>query len=305
MLIVAPDRDTSAIVAHLKCLDPGVDVRVWPDPGDPEQIEFAVLWNHPHGLLRQLPALKAVTSYGAGVERILADPDLPPGLPVGRLAGPRLAAGMAGFLAGLVLGHHRGLFSFHDDQSRRRWRPWAPESEPAIGLLGTGRMGARAAGVFRALGFRVLGWSHSGRGPNGIELFHGHSGLEDMAGQSNYLICLLPLTPATRGILDGKLFSVMRPGSCLVNVGRGEHLVEADLLAALDRDRPAYACLDVFSKEPLPGDHPFWGHPKVFITPHCAGYTLPGEAAELMLESYRSVQSGGPPIEPIRREYGY
>lgn len=305
LLIAAPNRDTSAVVAHLKRLDPELDVRVWPELGDPAEIDFVVLWNHPRGLLGQLPALKAASSYGAGTERILADPDLPADLPVGRLAGPRLAVDMAGFLAGLVIGRHRGLFGFHDDQRRRRWRPWAPDCVPVIGLLGTGRMGECAAGVFRALAFTVLGWNRSGRGPAGMEMFHGDTGLEAMAGRSDYLICLLPLTSATRGLLDHELFSAMRPGSCLINVGRGEHLVEADLLAALKQDRPGYAFLDVFSREPLPGEHPFWSHPKVFITPHCASYTLPEEAATLMLESYRSVCAGGSPRDLVDPDSGY
>lgn len=305
LLIVAPNRDTGAVERHLYALDPRLDVRVWPCLGDPGEIDFAVLWKHPPGLFAQLPKLRAVTSYGAGVEAILSDPDLPADLPIGRLAGPRLAADMAEYLAGVVIARHRGLFGFRDDQRERLWRPWAPAALPAVGVLGLGTMGLAAVKVFRALGWPVHGWSRSGRAPRGVAAYSGRSGLNKLAGTVDYLVCLLPLTPATTGILGRELFAGMKQDSCVINVGRGGHLIEADLIPALDAGRPGYAVLDVFAHEPLPEDHPFWRHPKIYLTPHCASFTLPREAAELMLKSYRRVRRGLPPLGLVDRRRGY
>ena len=136
-------------------------------------------------------------------------------------------------------------------------------------------------------------------------MYTGRDGLMDLAGRVDYLICMLPLTAETRGLLDRNLFAAMRPDSTLVNVGRGGHLVEDDLLGALETGRPSHACLDVFSEEPLPADHPFWDHPAITFSPHCASYTLPAEAAERMLESYRRVRRGEPPLGQVDRRRGY
>lgn len=305
LLIVAPNRDTGAVERHLRESDPKLDIRVWPELGNAEDIDFAVLWKHPPGLFAHLPKLRAVTSYGAGVEAILNDPDLPEGLPVGRLSGPRLASDMAEFLAGVVIARHRGLFGFRDDQRAERWQPWAPDDLPVIGLLGLGTMGAAAAKVFRALGYPVHGWSRSGRAPRGVVGHSDGAGLCKMVAAVDFLVCLLPLTPATQGILNADLFRDMKPGACLINVGRGGHLVEDDLIPALDNGSLGYAVLDVFAQEPLPAGHRFWQHPKIYLTPHCASFTLPKEAAELMLESYRRVRRGLPPLGVVERRLGY
>ncbi|GAB4184671.1 MAG: glyoxylate/hydroxypyruvate reductase A [Wenzhouxiangellaceae bacterium] len=305
LLIVAPNRDTRAVREHLQQLDPQLDVRLWPDLGDPAEIDFAVLWKHPPGTLAQLPGLRAVSSYGAGVESILNDPELPPALPVGRISGPRLAADMAEFVAAVVIARHRGLWGFREDQQARRWRPWAPEQLPVIGLLGSGKMGAAVAKVFLALGYPVHAWSRSGSAPAGVEGHAGDAGLASMAGMVDYLVCLLPLTDQTRDRLNADLFARMRRGAYLINVGRGEHLVEDDLLQALDSGQLGGAYLDVFRQEPLPPAHPFWDHPQILMSPHCASYTLPREAARLMLESYQRVQRGELPLDAVDRSAGY
>lgn len=305
LLIATPDRDQTELAGHIRQLDPAVDVRLWPELGDAHEIEFALVWKQPDGLFERLPGLKAVTSLGAGVEAILNDPALPRDLAVGRLAGPRLAANMAAYLAAMVVNRWKNLPGFAADQRNRRWNQWAPEHPPVIGILGMGVMGRAAANAFRALDFPVLGWSRSGRGPDDVERLSGCGGLAGIAARSDYLICLLPLTPATRGILDRSLFERMADDSTLINVGRGSHLVETDLVEALDRGRPAHAILDVFATEPLPAEHPFWDHPAVTITPHCASITLTREAAELALESYRRVRAGRPPLGLVDRASGY
>lgn len=305
LLICAPGRDHSGLVQRIGQLAPDLDVRVWPDVGCPQAVDFAVVWKHPAGLLRELTGLKAVSSLGAGVEHLLNDPDLPPNLPVGRLVGPRLAADMAGYLVAQILGDWRRLDRFPHHQRRKQWRPWAPDRPPQVGLLGFGRMGKRAARAFKALKVPVAAWRRSAGAEASIPLHHGRHGLETLAGWSNYLVCLLPLTDHTREILDQELFRRMKPDSVLINVGRGEHLVEKDLLDALSKNRPRLAILDVFGEEPLPPQHPFWSHPAVRITPHCASLTQPAEAAELIVASVRRVQAGRPPLDPVQWELGY
>ena len=305
LLIAIGDRSTEALVAAIRSLDDDLDVRVWPEIGNPDDIEFAVLWQHPPDLLDRLSNIKAVTSFGAGVEHLLTDPTLPDHLPVGRLTGPLLASHMAAFLVARVVGHWKGLDRFKQQQKQHRWAPWGPSRKPQIGLLGLGRMGSATTRAFQSLDLPVAGWSRSGESPSGVESFTGEQGLQRLAGISDYLICLLPLTDKTRGVLNARLFSAMKPGAVLINVGRGDHLVEDDLIPALEAGRPAEAMLDVFSTEPLPENHPFWDHRHIQITPHCASLTSDEEAAALIVSSYRRVRAGQPPLGEVDRNLGY
>ncbi|MDT8437501.1 MAG: glyoxylate/hydroxypyruvate reductase A [Wenzhouxiangellaceae bacterium] len=305
LLICLPDRDGPGFAQRVREHLPKADVRVWPELGDADQIAFAVTWNPPRGLFARLTGLQAVTSMGAGVDALLADPELPRHIALGRLAGPRLAADMAGFLVASILSHWRQLDQFRDNQRLERWQPWAPERSPIIGVLGTGVLGQAAARAFAALAIEVHGCNRSGRSVPGFDSIVPHKRLSELAGAVDVLINLLPLTPDTTGILNRRLFATMRPDATLVNVGRGAHLVEDDLLAALATGRPAHAILDVFRDEPLPPGHPFWQHPKIRITPHCAAITHPDEAASLAAESYRRVLGGEPPLGRVERQRGY
>ena len=305
LLICATDRDTSRLAARVAAMAPELDVRNWPDIGQPEDIDFAVLWRQPPGLLGELTGLKAVSSLGAGVEHLVNDPDLPDALPLGRLAGPKLATDMAAYLVAQVLWHWKGLDRLAGQQAEQRWQPWTPRHTPTIGLLGFGHLGRACARALQALDLPVAAWTRHGQSIDGLAVHSGADGLNTLATQADYLICLLPLTEATRGILGQPLFSVMKPGSVLINVGRGQHLVEQDLIPALEQQRPALAILDVFDQEPLPSDHPFWRHPQIRITPHCSAITRSDEAASLIVESYRRVQEGLAPLGLVNRERGY
>ncbi|HMB39806.1 MAG TPA: glyoxylate/hydroxypyruvate reductase A [Wenzhouxiangellaceae bacterium] len=305
LLIATPDRDAHELARHIQYRDPEIDLRIWPEMGDTSEIAFVLAWKPPDELFRQLPNLQAVSSLGAGVDALIDRADIPARVDIGRLAGPRLAANMAAYLVAMVVGDWKGLAGFVEDQKNLRWNPWAPESPPAVGLLGMGQMGQHSAAAFAELGFRLHGFSRSGKGPASVEMHSGQKGLAEIARVSDYLVNLLPLTDGTRGILDRALFSKMKQGSTLINVGRGEHLVEQDLLDALKVERPGCAMLDVFRQEPLPGDHPFWTHPDILITPHCASITLTVEAAELAVESYRRVLAGKTPLGMVDRERGY
>jgi len=305
-LLATPGRNQARLAACVRREMPDIDLRLWPKPGAAHEIRFALVWRPPKGLFARLPGLQAVSSLGAGVEELLAIDELDPGIALGRLAGPRLAADMAAYLTGQVVRGWKRLGELEAEQRRARWNPPAATAAPRIGLLGTGAMGRAAARAFQALEMPVTGFSRSGRGPDGITMAPaGRAGLTTLAAGVDVVINLLPLTEQTRGILDAGLFANMTPGSTLINVGRGEHLVEADLIEALDHGRPAHAVLDVFSTEPLPEDHPFWTHPRITVTPHCAAVTADDEAARLAVSSYRRVLRGQPPLGAVDRQRGY
>jgi len=299
MLIAMPGRDTQPLVDRLRSLSPELDLRVWPEVGAVEAIDFAVLWQQPAGLLASLPNLRAVTSYGAGVDFILDDPDLAHGVQVGRVVGARLVASMREYLLAVVLAHRRGVL--RGQQPERVEQPARP---PRIGVLGLGALGASAAQAFAALGCEVAGWRREPAPLDGVSVHTGAGGLREVAARAEYLLCLLPLTPATRGILDADLFACCR-GSYLVNVGRGAHLVTADLEPALDAGRLCGACLDVTDPEPLPGDHPLRRDSRVLLTGHTASLTDPDEAARQVLDSYVRVRAGAAPLNAVDSGHGY
>jgi glyoxylate/hydroxypyruvate reductase A len=303
--VIAPGRDLSGLIAEIRKLEPTLEIDVWPDLKRPDQVDFAVCWNPPPGAVAGLPSLKAATSFGAGVDGLIADPSLPPDLPLGRLSGPHLARDMAGWVMAQVTSHWFELKRFARQQSEQRWQPWSPQRSPRIGLLGTGAVTAPLIKSLDALGFEILGWNRRGTPVDGVSIHSGASGLTEVARRADYLICLLPLTPATVGILDQNLFAAMPAGSVLINAGRGRHLVEDDLLRALDQGRPGHAVLDVFEEEPLPQDHPFWRHGAISISPHCAALSRDAEVASLLVESYRRVRAGRPPLGEVDRALGY
>lgn len=305
ILICAPDRSNERLAQDLSSHLPGVEIRVWPALGNADEIEFAVLWKHPKGLIKSLPKLKAISSLGAGIEHLVNDPDIPKDMPIGRLAGPKLAHDMALWLVGRVLADWLDFSHFSQLQKQSQWLPKAPSHQPVVGILGMGHMGRATAKAFMGLGFDVLGWSTRGQGDDGISVYQGQSGLTEVASRSDYLICLLPLTPDTRGILNASLFSKMPKDSVLINVGRGAHLVEEDLLKALDQRHLTGAILDVFAAEPLPQDHAFWTHPNITVSPHCAAITDPTEAALLLAQSYQRVMADQAPIGQADLSRGY
>lgn len=302
LLLIAPDRDTSELERRLRELDGALDLRCWPEVGRSSDIVFALAWKPPQDAFADLPSLRAVGSLGAGVDHLLGRRDLPEDVVLTRLAGPRLAADLAAYLVAMTVDWWKRL----DEQRRsRHWQPLEPRPAPRIGLLGTGTMGRAAARAFGALALEVAGWNRSGAACDSMPVFSGNDGLAGIAERSDVLINVLPLTDATTGLLDRALFERMRADSLLINVGRGEHLVDADLLDALDGDRPGRAVLDVFDEEPLAPDHPFRHHPQILVTPHIAGRTEPEEAARIVLEQYRAVGRGEAPAGRVDRTRGY
>jgi glyoxylate/hydroxypyruvate reductase A len=256
--------------------------------------------------LRSLPNLKAVLSLAAGVDSLLADPTLPE-VPLCRLVDPSLTRTMSEFVLLQVLKYHRALDRYVRQQRAGLWRlelP-SPPSSTRVGVMGLGELGGDAARVLVRHGFAVRGWSRSTRTIDGVACFAGETGLEPFLAETDILVCLLPLTETTRGILDNRVFERLPEGARLINVARGAHLVEADLLAALDRGHLAHASLDVFGEEPLPAGHPFWRHPRIDVTPHAASYGLPESAADAVAENLRRLDAGLPLLHVVERAQGY
>jgi glyoxylate/hydroxypyruvate reductase A len=306
LLFYSLDDDPEAWRRELLHRLPGLDYRVWPDMGDPAEIDAALVWKPPPGLLRGLPNLKAVLSLAAGVDAMLADPTLPD-VPLCRLVDPSLTRTMSEFVLLQALKYHRQLDVYAAQQRSARWRLYLPPPPAAtkVGVMGLGALGEDAARVLVAHGFAVRGWSRTEKALEGVECFSGAAGLPEFLAGTSILVCLLPLTGETEGILDGGLFAQLPRGARLVNVARGRHLVEQDLIEALDRGQLAHASLDVFRDEPLPPEHPFWRHPAIDVTPHAASYGLPESAAENVAENWRRLQAGRPLLIVVDRARGY
>ncbi len=302
--LIMPNRDTKRLKSAIEAIDTTINVSVWPDISPADTVQFAVLWAHPRNIWEKLPALRAVTSLGAGVEFIVNDASRPNHIQVGRIVDSQLATDMARYLLGVVLQRSLHLERFAQQQARQIWKP-KRAANPTIGVLGLGQMGANVAIHFAQLGFSVGGWSTSQKQLENVNTYSGADGLRDMASQSQVLINLLPLTPATTGILNSALFDQFDQACTLINVGRGAHLVETDLIAGLKNGQPHHAILDVFCEEPLAKDHPFWAHPDITITPHVASLTDPDRAAQIIVASAKQVERGEQPLYKVNLEQGY
>jgi glyoxylate/hydroxypyruvate reductase len=275
-------------------LAPGLDIRVYPDIGDPSDIDYALVWKPPAGLLASLPNLKLIHSIGAGVDWLFEDATLPTNVPIVRMVDTCMKNMMAEYAIYAVLHFHRDMPRYQAQQAVGYWsRHWpAMTTDSPVAILGLGEIGAGIARKFAALDFPTLGWSRSEKDIPGVTCHHGPSGLDDILAASCYVVCALPLTDETSNIIDASFLGRMRQGSYLINIGRGAHVVDDDLLAALDSGHLAGAFIDVFHNEPLPVEHPFWRHPKVIITPHVAAETDPAAGAREVIRNFERFESG-------------
>jgi glyoxylate/hydroxypyruvate reductase A len=271
-------------------------------------VRLAVAWHPPDDAFAHYPNLRAVCSIGAGVDNIVRCPSLRPGIDVVRVVDPAQAQMMSGFVAWHAMGHQRRFASYLKQQRERIWQRLSQRSAQnvPVGILGYGEIGQKVATDLAMLGFPVMVWSRSAK-PTlpSIKGFHGPSGLAAMLSETEVLVNLLPLTDETRGILNTTLFGRMRRGGYLIQVGRGEHLVEDDLLSALESGQLAGAALDVFGIEPLLAAHPFWRHPKIIVTPHDACEVRLEAVAETLLATADAIKAGRRPPFAIDRERGY
>ena len=306
LLFYSQDDDAAAWRRELTARLPGLDFRAWPDLGDPGEIEAALVWRPPPGLLAGLPRLRCILSLAAGVDALLADASLPD-LPLCRLVDSSLTTTMSEFVLLQVLKYHRRLDVYAAQQREGVWRldlP-PPAARTEVGIMGLGVLGAAAAATLVAHGFSVRGWSRSAKELPGVRCFADKAGLAPFLAGTAILVCLLPLTAATEGILSAGLLDQLPRGARLINVARGPHLVEAHLLAALESGRIGHASLDVCHDEPLPAGHPFWDHPRIDLTPHAASYGQPESAADMVAENLRRLAAGRPLLHEVDRRTGY
>jgi len=283
-----------------------------PSASDIPEIEYAVVWKQRPGILNHLPNLKAVFSIGAGVDHIFAEGEVPD-VPIVRVVSFDLTERMSEYVVWQVLDHHRKGMLYRDQQSRRIWHEdiMQPAAhEVTVGILGYGNLGRDAAVKLRALGFEVIGWSRTAKDGEPIDTFAGNDGLDSFLALSDIVVCLLPLTPATRGILSAPLFDKMKKrgplgAPVLINAGRGALQKEADILAALGDKRLGAVSLDVFETEPLPADSPLWSHPRVTITPHAAATSVPHALVPPMIAQMDAHDRGEPLKNLVDKNAGY
>jgi glyoxylate/hydroxypyruvate reductase A len=292
---------------HLRRLRPDLDIRTEDDPARVGDIHYCIAWKPSPGSLAALPNLKVVFSMGAGVDAIVADPTYPRHVPLSRVVDPTLSQSMTEYVVLSVLYWHRRMNDFLALQQQRKWRQLAAPraSDVRIGILGFGVLGQAAAIPLRALNYRLAGWSQTPKQVEGVTTFHGREGLMPFLNQTDILVCLLPLTPDTRGIMDARLFSALPAGACVINAARGGHLVEADLVQALDSNHLRGATLDVFATEPLPDTSPLWSHPRVVVTPHSAAATDPASFMAHVARTIARVDDGLPPENLVDFSRGY
>jgi glyoxylate/hydroxypyruvate reductase len=292
------------ILAHRA---PDVGFHIWPDMGDPTEVRYLVAWDIPDNVRTLFPNLQIIFATGAGVDHIDFS-RIPADIPVVRMVEPGISAGMVEYVVMSVLGAHRHLIDYIAQQRDGRWRELRVLSagQRTVGIMGTGVLGTRVLEALVPFRFKLRAWSRTSR-PLGEEVapFAGAAQLSDFLGGCDILVCLLPLTSETRGILNADCFAAMPPGAIVINASRGGNLVEADLIAALDSGQLSGAVLDVAEKEPLPTGHPFWTHRRILLTPHIATMTQPETAAEVVLQNIERHRQGLALLNVIDRQRGY
>jgi len=272
----------------------------------PDTVDIALLWTAPANGLADFSALKAVLSLGAGINQLDLS-SLPHPVPIARLVDNSLTQTMVEYARAAVFRYHRALHRFEQHSRQRLWQFETPllAQQRCIGVLGLGELGSAIAQALAKDGFNVQGFSRNPKTLPSIACYSGEQGLYQLAGQVDMLINVLPLTPKTDGLLNRQLFSCFNQPVFLINMGRGTHLIEEDLLEALDSGQIEAATLDVTPIEPLPDESLLWNHPKVLITPHVAGLSSPQQAAVNLSENIRRTMAGKPLLNQVDLTRGY
>lgn len=307
VLIVSPGKDPENWVKALKNQHPGMNIYVYPEEHDPEEVEFALCWNHPRGLFKNYPNLKVVASMGAGVDHIVNDPGLPEDVKITRVVDEMLTNDMSDFVLSQVMNHVRGLHEYAKAQTEKKWKTFQYKrpKDTKVGIMGLGVLGNDTATKLTRNGFDVYAWTRTEKDCESVTCFHGKDQLEDFLKNSEILVCLLPLTEDTENILNADLFDLLPEGAYVINVARGQHLVEHDLMEMIDKGHLSGAALDVFREEPLPEEHPFWEHPRINITPHIASLTNPESVIPQIVENYERMKEHEPLKNTVEMKKGY
>ena len=287
---------------------PEMDIKVYPDDGDVNEVEFAVVWKHPRGILKKYPNLKAILSLGAGVDHIISDPDLPEGIPIVRLVDKKLTHEMCLHALHWVLHFHSDQYLYRSQQLKRQWiqQSSIQTEDRTIGIMGLGNIGRSIGELLVTQSFNVIGWGANQKSSlTDIKYYYGQDQLSDFLGRTNILINVLPLTSDTTNIITKKELSLLPKDSFIINIGRGGIINEDDLLTLLSEGHIKAAALDVFAQEPLPENNSLWDHPSVYITPHIAGQSNPNSAGQTISENIYRIQKGELPYPIYSRTNGY
>lgn len=307
LVLLAPGRDMQSWEESLLDVDPNLEIEIWPDVKNKSKVHFVVAWNQPKHVLNSYPNLKAVSSLGAGADHLLKDESLPEEIPICRVVSLSLVRQMKEYVLCAILNYQRNTITYALQKQEGVWEPH-PNKDPeafTIGIMGLGELGLPTAVYLSELGYRVNGWSNSAKNLNGVNTYSGDEEFELFISNSRVLVCMLPLTEKTEGILDLEVFKQIPKPGYLINVARGEHLVEEDLIYALDKGWVDGANLDVFAEEPLPERHAFWNRENIMITPHVSSLTPPGEVAGQIVENYKRALSGMELRNKIDKDKGY
>ncbi|MDA8876538.1 glyoxylate/hydroxypyruvate reductase A [Candidatus Thioglobus sp.] len=287
---------------------PEMDIKVYPDDGNVNEVEFAVVWKHPRGILKKYPNLKAILSLGAGVDHIISDPDLPEGLPIIRLVDKKLTHEMCLHALHWVLHFHSDQYVYRSQQLKRQWiqQSSIQTEDRTIGIMGLGNIGRSIGELLVTQSFNVIGWGANQKSSlTDIKYYYGQDQLSDFLGRTNILINVLPLTSDTTNIITKKELRLLPKNSFIINIGRGGIINEEDLLTLLNDRHIKAAALDVFTQEPLPENNSLWDHPSVYITPHIAGQSNPNSAGQTISENIYRIQKGELPYPIYSRTNGY
>lgn len=307
IVLIRQDGKIASWKKALQDSSPGTAVYNYLEDHPRETITMAIVWKHPNGSLKGYPNLKCIASFGAGVDFIFEDPDRPAGIPLTRVVDPKLAGDMSEFVLAQILSYLKHLKTYALEQEKRIWQPreYMRIEGTVVGIMGVGALGSVLARDLGKLGFCVQGWVTSKKGDSEIPLFAGTEGLAAFLENIKILVCLLPLTDETRGILNKKHFALLPRGAFVINVARGGHLVDEDLLEMLANGHLAGAALDVFHEEPLSQNHPFWGHPAIHLTPHIASVSDQESVIPQLLGNYERLMNGKPLENVVSMDKGY
>ncbi|MCA1452993.1 glyoxylate/hydroxypyruvate reductase A [Bradyrhizobium sp. BRP22] len=284
----------------------GVDLRRAESIDEPDRVRHALVWKPPHGFFSRFPNLGLVVNLGAGVDALVGRDDLPE-VPITRLSDPKMSRMMAGYVLFAVMRHARDIPKFERAQRNKQWQYLHPRDPETItvGVLGLGELGMAAALECARQGYRVLGWSSTLKSVEGVTTSAGLPALEDILGESDIVVCMLPHTPQTRALLDAERFAQMKQGAAFINASRGTIVDESALIEALRSGHIGEATLDVFATEPLPADNPLWTMDNVLVTPHLASVPLPGSAARQIGENVRRLRDGRELLSRVDPGRGY
>ncbi|MUH36798.1 glyoxylate/hydroxypyruvate reductase A [Zobellia amurskyensis] len=307
IVIIRQDDKIELWKKALLAQQPDLEVYSYLEEHPKERIKMALVWKHPEGALANYPNLKLIASSGAGVDFIFEDETAPKNLPITRVVDDMLAKDMSEHVLAVILSHLKNLDRYRVNQTKGIWKPiqYRRISDFTVGIMGLGALGRELASDLVKYDFKVQGWANSKKEIEGVKCFVGESGFQGFLETTQILVCLLPLTDATSGILNKNLFKQLPNGAFVINVARGGHLVDEDLLEMLNNGYLSGAGLDVYHQEPLPKEHPFWSHEKIQMTPHYASVSDTNSVVPQILENYDRLLNGSSLLNEVMMDKGY